>query len=237
MKEQAKQTNKKNPIFKAVQWITTALLIASTVLCFFAVTRVALKKDVSIFGYRLFYVVSGSMEPEIPVGSLLIVGESDEYRVGDVITFVSTDQTIKGYPNTHRIIDIKEKNGELLYITKGDANAIQDTDPVLAKDIIGKVRLSIDSTVLSSAISFLASPVGFFAVVLLPILFIAVLAMRSFVKTFKEEVRNAALAELNQTQVKTEECQEDERRQDGRNAECTSDADSERRGGTNDTTE
>ncbi len=239
MREKLKQSNKKNPILAVLQYITTFLLIVSTIVCFFTVIRSVIKKDVSIFGFRLFYVVSGSMEPQIPVGALLIVGESDEYKVNDVITFISSDETISGYPNTHRIIDIRDKNGETVYITKGDANAIQDTDPVSREDIIGKVYLTIDSSFLSFLVSFFATPIGFFTVVLLPVLLIALFAMKSFIKAFKEEIHNAALAELNQMQAKTEECQEDERRlQDDANARTDSGNEDERRcGGANDTTE
>ncbi len=179
------------------------------------------------------------MEPTIPVGTLLVVGESDEYEVDDIITFYSKDDTIKGYPNTHRIIDKKIENGEVKYITKGDANPIEDQEPVSPEDIIGKVCFSLNSSILSRAVEFFGTPIGFFTLVLLPMLFVAISAMRSFIKAFKEEIHNAALASLNEGQANTEECQEDEKRQNDRDADHPAAHDGSAGGydGSSDTTE
>ena len=76
-----------------------------------------------LFGYQPLAVLSGSMEPDYPVGSILYVNKSikpDELKVGDVITFSLDDQTVA----THRLVQIDEAKQE--FVTKGDANDTAD---------------------------------------------------------------------------------------------------------------
>ncbi len=205
----SKQGKTKNPVLRILQYGTTVLLILCTALCFFTVVRTAAKKEVSFFGYRLFYVVSGSMEPTIPVGSLLLVGKEDTYYPGEVITFYSKELGIEGYPNTHRVIDREEIEGKKFYITQGDANPVPDA-PVSHEDVIGKVHFSIKASFYKDFINFFSTPAGFFTIILLPSLLVAVVCMKSMVKAIKEEAKSAALAAMTGEQGKKEECQEDE---------------------------
>lgn len=80
---------------------------------------------------RFLIICSGSMEPKIPTGSIVIVTNIyKSYDFGDVITYKKSEQYI-----THRIVS--KLNRE--YITKGDANRTIDLCRVKEKDIIGKV--------------------------------------------------------------------------------------------------
>src|SRR3989344_4702559 len=69
-------------------------------------------------------VKSGSMEPSISTGSLVVVRPHAAYAKGDVITFGKDTKT--DIPTTHRIIDTKDGP---LYIVKGDANEEADANP------------------------------------------------------------------------------------------------------------
>ncbi len=100
--------------------------------------------NISVFKMRIFKIGSGSMEPYLKVNSLIVVKESDDYKVGDVITY--NDEI--GYV-THRIIDIKDNE----IIAKGDANNTQD-DPITKDKVVGKVILRIS---LFSAINYAIS--------------------------------------------------------------------------------
>ena len=108
--------------------------ILSTVVVILVVALAVLLVGVRLFGVQVFSVVSGSMEPDYPVGSLIYVKEVDSstVQVGDVITFVLPDNT----PATHRVIDIDEANQH--FYTKGDANQVADGAPVHFKNLIGK---------------------------------------------------------------------------------------------------
>ena len=88
-----------------------------------------------------FVVVSGSMEPAIPVGSMVYSRpiEPVDLDVGDVIVFYKTDGEDR--PITHRVVENDAAARKL--VTKGDANAHEDQDPVLYDNVIGKVVLHI----------------------------------------------------------------------------------------------
>lgn len=91
-----------------------------------------------IIGYKSFAVVSGSMEPNIPVGSIVYAKEIEfnKLQEGDVITFYSGDNIV-----THRIVEITDNDKS--FKTKGDANNDNDGGKVLYSDIIGKVVFSL----------------------------------------------------------------------------------------------
>ena len=94
-----------------------------------------------IIGVRPYIVIGYSMEPEIPILSITLDIKQDEYKVGDVITFKSSESsTIR---NTHRIISIvRNTDGAInYYVTHGDnpnsdADKVENVNP---KNIDGKV--------------------------------------------------------------------------------------------------
>ena len=91
-------------------------------------------------GYELYDVLTGSMEPEIPAGSLVVVKKTDvsELSPGDVIAFHRTQD---GIVVTHRLQEIDEEQKVL--ITKGDANEQEDMAPTPYLNLIGKVKWHI----------------------------------------------------------------------------------------------
>lgn len=107
--------------------------ICGTVLVVAVVILAILLVGVRLFGVQVFSVVSGSMEPEIPVGALIYVKEVDPHdvEVGQVITYVLPNNT----PSTHRVVGIDTEN-ELFY-TKGDANDSEDGAPTSFDNLIG----------------------------------------------------------------------------------------------------
>lgn len=85
------------------------------------------------FGYGTAVVMSGSMEPSLSVGDMVIVQEEDEYAVGDVVVFQSGNSLI-----IHRILSI---DGDMI-TTRGDANNADD-EPIHIRYIKGKMVLSV----------------------------------------------------------------------------------------------
>jgi signal peptidase len=86
-------------------------------------------------GFKIFINKSGSMEPVIKAGSLIVVKRDDIYLPGDIISFYAKDKD-KEEIVTHRIVRL----GGNVYITKGDANQAIDKY-VLPRLVIGKVVL------------------------------------------------------------------------------------------------
>ena len=87
-----------------------------------------------LFGYEIYHVITGSMEPEIPVGSIIYVEKvvPRELQTDDIIAFHSRDSVI-----THRVVQNNSVEGEIT--TKGDANAGEDMNAVAYNDVIGRV--------------------------------------------------------------------------------------------------
>lgn len=89
----------------------------------------------SVFGYKPFIVLSGSMETDIKKGDLIItkVTNPASLKVDDVIAFRDSAGTV----TTHRIIEVVDRDGETLFITKGDNNSSQDQSLVELDDVEG----------------------------------------------------------------------------------------------------
>lgn len=99
----------------------------------------AVVMNLSVFTpYQTLAVVSGSMSPTIPKGSIVIIKPQENYQPGDVVTFRSSTEPVIRF--THRIVDIDE-NG--LAETRGDANPSSDPERSSLTRAEGKVVLHV----------------------------------------------------------------------------------------------
>ncbi len=132
------------------------------------IAAVALLLIVSILpitgNIKVMTVISGSMEPKIHTGSVVIVKPAADYKIGEVITFGPYTKTKA--PTTHRIYEIKIIEGQPIYITKGDANNAPDEREIQKKDIVGKVLFSVPYV--GYAVDFAKKPVGFALIIIIP---------------------------------------------------------------------
>ena len=138
-----------------------AIIVIGVVLIWFAV-KVVFNVD------NPFYVVSsGSMIPVLNVGDILIVKDGNTFnslKVGDIIVFnrpQGGDRVI-----VHRIIEISDRFGEKVIVTKGDANdgIIPGTDfPIREKDYIGTVAYTVPKVGL--ILKYLNPPVNYIIIV------------------------------------------------------------------------
>ena len=90
-----------------------------------------------VFGVKTFVIISGSMEPSLEIGDVVVIKEfpKEELQIGDVISFRNGQSII-----THRITDVKkDKNGKISFETKGDNNNIKDKNFVKFDDVEGKM--------------------------------------------------------------------------------------------------
>lgn len=114
--------------------------------------------------YEVKVVKSGSMEPDIQVGGVVVIKPSSSYGVGDVITFGADTKT--QIPTTHRIVAVEGEGTAQVYQTKGDANDAPDPEPVKRSEVAGKVIFSVPY--LGYLLAFARTPLGFVALVGLP---------------------------------------------------------------------
>lgn len=121
-----------------------------------------------INGLRTLVVESGSMEPAVDTGSVVIVSPQRQYQVGDIITYVSKGST--GATVTHRIIGVEVVDSKQVFIAKGDANEERDSNKIEAEQILGKVQFTIP--LYGYFVSFAKSELGYFTLVFVATLFI-----------------------------------------------------------------
>ena len=89
---------------------------------------------IGIFPIKPIAIASGSMEPEINIGDLVIVRKCNvnDIEVGTVIEYKRKDFSV-----VHRVVDKVQKDGRIILTTKGDNNTMPDADPVLEEQIVG----------------------------------------------------------------------------------------------------
>ena len=117
--------------------------------------------------YGAYVIISSSMEPTIHVQDAIVIKREEEYKIGDVCTYLSKDPRYFGIMITHRIIgtDIDE-NGNKVYVFKGDANYSADQMAVSVNQIYGKVVMRIPK--IGYIQYFLSSAYGWIIAIVVP---------------------------------------------------------------------
>lgn len=123
-------------------YIMLALLLAFMISFFYSRIN---NRPAFIFGRATLIITTGSMEPEIPARSCILIEKVDpaELEVGDVISFYSDDPAIKDMLNTHRISEIRREVGEYEFVTKGDNNSLADKHTARGERVAGRYVRSL----------------------------------------------------------------------------------------------
>ena len=200
MKEESQKFN--NLHKKIGSALSTLALVISIILCLTVVTQVCSSGYVQIGGFSLFRVVTGSMEPELPVGTLLICQETEIQQIqeGDIICFRSRNPQIMGKIITHRVINVTVSGeGEPLLETKGDANLSADSEFVTRKNLIGRVNhYAKDGNFMASLVNVLTDKIGFLMLIMFPTLLIAGFILRSCMMNMRRDIEIALEEEKRQ---------------------------------------
>lgn len=144
---------------------TNMLLKPAVTVLFFLLILAALFIVVAPhFGWRVDRVYSGSMEPAIRTGDLIVTEPVSlaQIQVGDVITFASP----KGYIS-HRVVSVESIEGDpVQFLTRGDSNDGPDISPVAPENVVGKVICDIPMAGYIS--QFIRTPLGLILTILVP---------------------------------------------------------------------
>lgn len=135
----------------------------------------------SILGFNVLTVQSGSMEPSIKRGDLIIVRPSENRKINDVVTYRNQVGTLV----THRIVNIVNEDEKIFYQTKGDANNVVDNDLVSMNQLIGTVVLKIPK--LGTLLGFFRTFWGMTILILIPFLLISISIVKKMIA--KEQVQ------------------------------------------------
>ena len=132
--------------------------------------------------YKLLSVQSGSMEPAIPIGSVLLTKPSSAYQVEDVITFRDIENP--NYLITHRIVEVENLENGSLYVTKGDANEDADSERIEKDLVVGKVIWSLP--LIGYVVSFARTQVGLILLIVIPVTIIVYSEILAIKREFKK---------------------------------------------------
>jgi len=164
--------------------LKTIKIIIACILCtaliinlYLIVAQLANRNDLpKLFGFSQIIVISGSMQPDIKAGDLIIIKEQAAYKEDDVVTY-RKDQVLI----THRVVEVNTSG----VITKGDANNTNDGLATMS-DIEGKVVLCIPGA--GKFVLFLRTPTGMLAVIGLIFLLYVINSAAQKLKREKKEI-------------------------------------------------
>lgn len=121
----------------------------------------------TICGYQLYTIITGSMEPKIEVGDVIlskVMSTNTELKVGDIITYEGATGDYEGKIITHEIIEIDENTG--LITAKGIANTVADA-VIEQEQVISVMVCKIE--VLTIIYSMLSNNIIFFMIIIIPL--------------------------------------------------------------------
>ena len=177
-------------VFNVIAWVVLIFALLITILVFSSDKN---NGTASLLGYIPLTVESDSMKPTFKKDDLIISKEIDDInslKKGDVITFWTLIEG-KKVKNTHRIAEVLNDNGSVGFITRGDANNLDDTYTVYAGDIIGHGKV----------MDFLRTKTGFFICILLPIALFFLFELYKLIATIIE-IKRPAITESDEEEIK-----------------------------------
>lgn len=163
--------------------LSTILLVCVIIFTTYVMVMNARGKAVSVFGYSILQVVTGSMEPTIMTGEYIVIKHvpADSLVPGDIIAYYTEDEEIKDFLVTHRV---KEINADGTLITQGDANPVPDDLSVKTERVLGKYQGK--ARFFGIIGSFADKQKLIFALVIVPIFVLSIFEIRSLRKLWKK---------------------------------------------------
>ena len=189
----------KKKIQKIAGTVTTAIALLLVAFCAFLLFTKGANGATFIGKKAHIYIVSQSMEPKIKAGSFIVIEKADakDVTLGDIITFKSSDPSIKGKLNTHQVVEIIGNDEK--FITKGINNAERDFYPVDAKDIIGKYVQN--ATYINKFAAWFTTVKGLIITIAVGVTICLVVYVPDIVSAFKEDEKEKAKKELLQKEL------------------------------------
>lgn len=211
--ENAEKTGKKSLIKSIFNIISNIVLVALSLLVIYMLVfmfkGIKNKETPTIFNHQIYVVQSNSMSPTFKTGSLLIVKlvEKSEIKVSDIITYRRPNDSVA---TTHRVVKIIEEDGERKFVTRGDANNMDDPVPVSESHVVGTVSVAIP--LLGYLIGFVRTKQGLLVVIVIPALLIILMQVIHMLKNEKNKEKKPTIEDL---QAKVDEMLNDDSKEAG----------------------
>lgn len=164
---------------RIVNWAATILMAAALL----ALTALGVA---ILMGLKPAVVKTGSMRPNYPPGSLILVKPTpaEKLKLGNVITFTDPDDPKRGLV-THRIVKIERVDGRPIFTTQGDANPVPDTWKLKLASDAGLLRYNVPQ---AGRLSFLVrTKQGYLVLIAIPVLMLSLLALMRIWRPAEEE--------------------------------------------------
>ncbi|MFA6048022.1 MAG: signal peptidase I [Parcubacteria group bacterium] len=133
------------------------------------------------FHYGLYIIQSGSMQPTLKTGSIVVDKKQADYQKGEIITFARSKKEII----THRITEVTGEGENILYKTKGDANNTDDLFLARKNLVLGKVIFAVPY--FGYIIAFVKTKTGLVLLIIIPALWFIVEEALKVKKTIREK--------------------------------------------------
>ncbi len=145
----------------------------------------------SILGYKPMSVLSGSMRPALEPGDMIVAREVNpsDIKIDDIITYKVSENILV----THRVVQVINENGELLFRTKGDANNVEDSSLISPEQLVGAFVFNIPKG--GYIANFMRSPLGFGLLILLPIILLLGGELKNLLSNMASENRKSVSQE------------------------------------------
>ena len=197
-----------NTAFKIIYGIIKTFIVSFLVIYLLFVIIQRVTNNSSIFGYRMFTVATGSMEPVYNVNDVILVKDTDPstLKVGDDIAYLGNRDAVKGLVVTHRIIRIETlDDNKVHYTLKGVNNKYED--PSITEDqILGKV---LGKVYVVNFINHVVKNIyGFFFLVFCPLVLVIFLEIADTIIEAKVEKNELRLIEKEDKKKKTKGVEE-----------------------------
>lgn len=148
-------------------------VIFMLLLLYIGITKV-LEKNIPSYERKLniYTIIGKSMEPTLFENDIIIIKKQSNYKLNDIITFTYTDENYNNIIITHRIINLKEENNKIFFITQGDNNKFKDNILIENNKVTGKLILKlpkfgyIKDFILNNLVIFLITFISLFIIVL-----------------------------------------------------------------------
>ena len=197
-----------NKAFKIIYGIIKTFIVSFLVIYLLFVIIQRVTNNSSIFGYRMFTVATGSLEPVYNVNDVILVKDTDPstLKVGDDIAYLGNRDAVKGLVVTHRIIRIETlDDNKVHYTLKGVNNKYED--PSITEDqILGKV---LGKVYVVNFINHVVKNIyGFFFLVFCPLVLVIFLEIADTIIEAKVEKNELRLIEKEDKKKKTKGVEE-----------------------------
>lgn len=178
---------KNNKFLKIISKIIyTIIFIIVLLLLIMVILQRTSNNEITIGGYRIFVVATGSMVPEYEVGDVLLSKEIDasKLKVGDNVVYEGKVGSYNGKVITHKIKSIEKDGDNYKITTQGVANTGEDPE-IDQTQILGKIAYKI--VLLSWFEKIISNNYAFYCIIFIPIAILIFKRFRSFMSEEDED--------------------------------------------------